>query len=139
MRLFLASALLIVLSLMLTGCGNDGLLRTQGKLLKGGEPFIPDEVDDEALQVTFVPILPDGKPPSSYYFAAVNQETGTFVPSGAMGKGMPPGKYRVAVELMRKKKDLLKGKFGLENSPFIFEVDANTSEIVIDLDEFAAK
>jgi hypothetical protein len=131
---WLSQVLLLGAVLGTIGCGDDGMLRTQGKLLKSDEPFVADEADDEAIQVTFVPILPDGKFPSSYYFAAVNQDTGTFVPSGAQGKGMPPGKYRVAVELMRRKKDKLGGKFGLENSPFVFDVDSSTSEIVIDLD-----
>jgi hypothetical protein len=78
--------------------------------------------------------LPDGKPPADFYYAKVDQTTGVFRPSGKNGKGMPPGKYRVAVELMKKKKDQFGGKFDAEKSPFVFEVDANLSEIVIDLD-----
>ena len=47
---------------------------------------------------------------------------------------MPPGKYRVAVELMKKKKDQFGGKFNEDKSPFVVEVDSKTPEIVIDLD-----
>jgi hypothetical protein len=114
-----------------TGCG-DGMLRTNGRLLKGGQPFIPQE--GEFIEITFVPILPDGKPPADFYFAEVDQASGTFRPFGKNGKGMPPGKYRVAVELMKKKKDQLRGKFDAEKSPFVFDVDSKTSEMVIDLD-----
>ena len=64
----------------------------------------------------------------------MDQTAGTFQPAGKNGRGMPPGKYRVAVELMKKKKDQLRGKFDAEKSPFVFEVDAKTAEIVIDLD-----
>ena len=123
---------LAVLALVVTGCGGDGLLRTQGRLLKGGQPFIPKE--GEFIEITFVPILPDGKPPGDHYYADVDQTTGTFQPAGKNKKGMPPGKYRVAVELMKKKKDLFGGKFDAEKSPFIFDVDTKTQEIVIDLD-----
>src|SRR5436309_10643793 len=87
--------------LLAVGCG-DGKLRTQGRLTKGGKPFVPG--DGEAVQVLFVPIRPDGKPPPDYYAAEVDQKTGTFRPSGKDGKGLPPGKYRVAVELMKKRR-----------------------------------
>jgi hypothetical protein len=52
---------------------------------------------------------------------------------------MPPGKYRVAIELDRHRSDLLSGRFDAENSPFVFDVDAHTPEIVIDLDQPPSK
>ncbi len=120
------------LCIFLTGCG-DGRLRTKGQLLKGGQPFIPPE--GEFIHVTFVPIPPDGQPATDYYYAEVDQATGTFRSAGKDLKGMPPGKYRVAVELMKKKKDLFRGQFDAVNSPFVFDVDGQTKEIVIDLDK----
>jgi len=126
------STLLAAWAFATSGCGGDGLLRTQCRLLKGGQPFIPKE--GEYIQVTFVPISPDGKPPSDLYYADVDQATGTFRPAGKDRKGMPPGKYRVAVELMKKKKDQLGGKFNEDKSPFVFDFDSKTTEVVIDLD-----
>jgi hypothetical protein len=120
------------LGILMAGCG-DGLLRTNGRLLKGGQPFIPQE--GEFIEITFVPIPPDGNPPTDFYYAEVDQATGTFRPAGKNGRGMPPGKYRVAVELMKKKKDKFGGKFDAEKSPFVFDVDGRTSEVVIDLDK----
>jgi hypothetical protein len=125
------TAAAVGLCLLAAGCG-DGRLRTQGRLLKGGRPFAPAE--GEAVQILFVPIPPEGKPPTDYYAAEVDQEAGTFRPAGKDGKGMPPGRYRVAVELMKRKKDQFEGKFDAERSPFVVEVDAKTPEIVIDLD-----
>jgi hypothetical protein len=119
------------LGLAAAGCGGN-LLQTQGRVLKGGQPLIPR--DGEAVQVTFVPIAADGKPPVDFYYAEVDQATGTFRPAGKDKKGMPPGKYRVAVELKKNRKDVLNGRFGTEKSPFVFDVDATTREIVIDLD-----
>jgi hypothetical protein len=127
------TALVLGLIVLAGGCGRSEKLRTQGRLLKGGDPYIPDE--GEYIQITFVPMPEDGKPPDRHYYAGVNQETGTFVPDGADKLGMPAGRYRVAVELMKNKKDLLGGKFDQEFSPYIFDVDEDTDEIVIDLDK----
>lgn len=101
--------------------------------MKGDESFIPGE--NQFAQVIFYPILPNGKPYSKRYVADVDQETGTFVPDGAMRTGMPPGKYQAVVYLRDKKKnDLFNGKFDEDRSTFIFDVDEETEEIVIDLD-----
>jgi hypothetical protein len=134
MHRFLTSALILAFLFTVVGCGQgDGKLRTKGRLLKGGEDYIPEE--GEYIQITFVPIPEDGKPATDYYWADVDQDTGTFCPAGKDRKGLPPGKYRVAVELMKKKKDLLGGKYDPEKSPFVFDIDPETEEIVIDLDE----
>ena len=122
-----------LLALVAAGRAGDGLLRTQGRLLKGGQPYVPRE--GEYIEITFIPISPDGKPPWDHDFADVDQTISSVQPAGKNKKGMPPGKYRVAVELMVKKKDQLRGKFDAEKSPFVFDVDAKTSEIVIDLDK----
>ena len=131
MQRFLALGLTLVLALAVGGCG-DGKLRTQGRCLRGGTALIPK--DDEGIQVTFVPILPNG-PAGDWYAAEVDRVTGTFVPTGKDLKGLPPGKYRVAVELIKNNKDLLDGKFNAVKSPFVFEVNSGTKEIVIDLDK----
>jgi len=121
-------------ALVTAGCGDNGMLRTQGRILKGGEAFIPEE--GQWLRIQFVPISEDrSKPPERIYVAEVDNETGTFRPWGPMKEGMPAGRYRVAIELMnKKKKDLFEGKYDTGSSPFIFDVDEDTEEIVIDLD-----
>jgi len=117
--------------LLAAGCGN-GKLRTQGRLVKDGQPLLPKE--DESVRVTFVPILPDGKPPSDHYFAEFDRDDATFWACGKDKEGLPPGKYRVAVEYKKKKRDVLGGKFDENRSPFVFEIDSGTPELVIDLD-----
>lgn len=132
MRRVVNLVFVVTVAIAAAGCsGGDGLLRTQGRVLKGGEPFIPEE--GEYIQIIFVPIPDGNKRARNHYYADVDQDTGTFMPSGPDHKGMPPGTYRVAVALMKQKKDLLKGKYDEELSPFVFEVDADTGEIVIDL------
>jgi len=122
----------LIAGLLLAGCGKSELLRTKGHILKGGKVFVPAE--GELLQITFVPILPNGQPSRDHYYADVDQGTGIFMPAGKDRRGMPPGFYRVAVELMKKKKDQLGGRFDAEQSPYIFEVDQTTDLIEIDLD-----
>jgi hypothetical protein len=129
--------LLIVLAalglcLPLTGCGGDGRLRTAGKVLKGGQPFIPK--NDESVRVTFVPILADGTPPRDHYHAIFEPADATFWAAGKDLGGLPPGKYRVAIIYQKNKKDLMGGKFDENRSPFVFNIDSGTKELVIDLD-----
>ena len=102
------SYLLIVLALFVggaaAGCGPR-MLKTKGKVVKGDQPFLPGK--GEFVRVTFVPIFEDGKRVEDVYAAQVNQKKGTFIVYGKDGKGMPPGKYRVVVELDRHRSDLL--------------------------------
>jgi hypothetical protein len=90
--------------------------------------------EGESVRVTFVPILPNGAPPADHYFAEFNSADGMFQAAGKDKKGMPPGKYRVAVEYKRNKQDTLNGKFDENRSPFVFDINAKTPELVIDID-----
>ncbi len=125
-RLFLVASVAV----SAVGCGSP-LLKTRGRVLKGGSPFLAKQ--GEFVRVTFVPVTVTG--PADAYVAEVDRATGEFHVAGKDGKGMPPGRYRVSVELDKRRSDLLRGKFGQDKSPFVFDVDANTKEIVIDLDQ----
>ena len=132
-RFFAAAAVAAGFCLLAAGCGGDGKLRTRGRVMKAGQPLLPK--DNESVRVTFVPILPDGKPPADHYFAEFNPADATFRSAGKDKKGMPPGKYRVAVEYKSQRRDVLGGAFDENHSPFVFDVDSRTPEIVIDLDQ----
>lgn len=123
-----ASLCLVVLS----GCG-DGRLNARGRILKGGAPFTVPEA--EYVRVTFFPVTEDGKPPRNTYAAVYNGTDGTFRAVGPDGRGIPPGKYRVAVEHQRGRKDLFNGAYDGDRSPYVFDVNAGMSEMVIDLDK----
>jgi hypothetical protein len=135
MRLLRFAVIALTLAAV-AGCGS-GLLTTRGRVLKGGAPFKPGP--GQFVRVTFVPVLAPGKRAEDYYVAEYNAEDGTFQVAGKDRKGMPPGKYRVAVELDKSRADLLKGRFNADNSPFVYDVDSSTPEIVIDLDRPPAK
>lgn len=135
MRLFRFTILVLVLALAV-GCGSNKLT-TRGRVLKGGAPFKPGP--GEFVRVTFVPIREAGKKVEDYYVAEYDPKDASFKVAGKDLKGMPPGKYRVAIELDKHRSDLLRGKFDAVNSPFVYDVDASTPEIVIDLDRPPAK
>ena len=138
MRHCVTYSLLIAVIVVVTGCNKEPvLLKAKGKLLKGGVAFNAEE-EDVGVQIAFVPVAADGSPPRNWYIAKVDQKTGTFVASGGHQKGMPPGKYKVAVELKRDRKDTLNGKFDALHTPFEFEVDEKSAEMVIDLEDNSA-
>ena len=113
----------LIAGLTLSGCGS-GLLTTRGRVLKGGAPFLPGP--GEFVRVTFVPILQGGKTPQDYYVAEYSASDGTFQVAGKDRKGMPPGKYRVAIELDKHRSDQPRGKFDADRSPFVYDVNAST-------------
>jgi len=133
MRVFkgwLAAALCLAL---VSGCGGSGRLNTKGRIVKGGGPYTAPQ--EEYVRVIFFPVTSDGKPPKNTYIATYNGTDGTFRAVGPDGKGIPPGKYRIALEHVRKKKDVFNGAYDGDKSPFVFDVDPNTTELVIDLDK----
>jgi hypothetical protein len=121
----------------LSGCGGDGRLNVKGRVLKNGAALKLPETD--FVRVTFFPVTTNGRPPLNTYIAAYDGEDGTFEAVGPDGRGVPPGKYRIAIEHNRKRKDLLKGSYDGDRSPFVFDVDASTKELVLDLDKAPAK
>ncbi len=122
-------ALFVVIA-CLSGCGST-LLKTKGRVVKNGAPFVPGA--GEVFRLTFVPMLKEGNP-SDLYAAQFNSEDGTFQVVGKDLKGMPPGKYRVWIEY-KSRRQPLKGNFDDKNSPYLYDVDAGTKELVIDLDQ----
>ena len=123
----------LLCALVLTGCSGDGMLKTKGRVVKGGAPITLKEGED--LGIFFYPLNGDGKLGTTVYPAFFNAADSTFHVTGSDRRGMPPGKYRVAVELKLNKRDQFKGAYDMNHSPFVFDVDANTKEIVIDLDK----
>src|SRR5688572_27113459 len=89
---FLACALCVC---ALQGCGS-GYIKVKGKVLKGGEPL---RANGRTLQVTFYPV-DVGKDGAQDAYLAHRSIDGTFSVPGKTGKGIPAGKYKIAVELM---------------------------------------
>lgn len=110
------------------GAGGANTVTVTGKVHKGGKPLPVGK--DCLLEVTFVPHGDgaEGNSVEPYRTADGVYEDGTF-----KVRDLPPGKYRVTVELRDPSatKDLLGGAYTAKNSPFLRDVAAGAT---IDLD-----
>lgn len=120
---------------LVAGCSR-GTFNTRGTVLKDGRPIKVEE--GQALRILLVPMLEDGSQPKDYYVAEFQASDSSFRVCGKYVKGMPPGKYRVALELLQNRKDLLGGAFGPENSPHVVTIQSNGDEITVDVGGKAA-
>ena len=50
-------------------------------------------------------------------------------------KGMPPGKYKIMVEHLKGRNDVLRGAFSEDRTPFACEVKTAADEVTVDLDQ----
>jgi hypothetical protein len=122
----------LLIGLLAIGCGK-GYINAKGRVTKGGEPFRPGE--GEALRIILAPLDAPAGATYDSYAAEFNPDDSTFLVKGKDGKGLPPGKYRVGVELIKKKEDQFKGRFTGPKSPFTCEVASTASELIVDLDQ----
>jgi hypothetical protein len=118
-----------IICLGAAGCGS-GMLKPSGRLMKKGAPYVPGE--GEAVHLAFFP--EEEKPDHDTYPAKFNNQDGTFVVLGVDGRGLPPGKYRATVQIMKKRKDVLEGAYGRTRTPFSVDVTSSTGEITLNLD-----
>jgi hypothetical protein len=124
--------ILVVIGLFPLGCGDSSRINAKGRIVKGGQPYLAPE--GTGFRVFFVPLdAPEGKHFDSFA-AEYNPENGSFLVQGKDGKGLPSGKYRVDLQLMKSKEDLLGGKLLGKKSPYVVEVTGNRDDLVIDLD-----
>jgi hypothetical protein len=126
----------LLLGLLATGCGGSNMIKAKGRIVKGGQPFVPPE--GQGLRIFFMPVDTSGDRYDSY-MATFNKDNSTFVVIGKDGAGLPPGNYRVSVELLKQKADQFKDKYTGTRSPFTFEVNKENKELVIDLDTKSIK
>lgn len=117
------------LAVCLLVCGCSSPVIVKGKLTRGNQPLAIRKGDQ--LAVVFIPFK-EGETSEDFFTTSV-QPDGTFQFSGRNGKGIPQGKYRVAVSMGRRKKDALKGEFAPHTSTIIRTVTGK-EEILIDLD-----
>ncbi len=136
-----AAALVCVCAL---GCADksapaEGRVKPRGRLLDNGLPVKVNTANmppgDPGMKVTFVRIgsVDAGEAIDARIFEATE---GSFELIGADGKGIPPGKYRVAVTLGAEGgADQLKGKFSREKSKIEVEVKEG-EDLVIDIAKY---
>ncbi len=123
----------LLLSLLALGCGDSSFIKAKGRITKGGLPYHTGE--GEGLRIFLVPLDPPQGSHYDSYAAEYDPDAGTFQVKGKDGKGLPPGKYRVGLQLMKDKEDLLGGSLLGKKSPFTCEVTSRGDDLVIDLDQ----
>src|SRR5947209_2063816 len=115
MRKMLVLLAVAAIGFRAAGCGGGpAKYQTYGRILKEGEPFRPPK--DDAVRVTLVPIPEAGGKVLNWYAAHYNPKDASFRASGPDGAGIPPGKYRVCVELLHNRNDVFKGAYFGETS-----------------------
>src|SRR5688572_4486808 len=87
-------AVCLVIATSAVGCGS-GLIKPHGRVLKNGEPYPLKE--DDSLWVTFYPQFEPRDP----FAATAMPGENNFIATGRKGKGIPPGKYRIGVALVK--------------------------------------
>jgi len=127
--------LVAALTLGATGCGPS-YVKPKGKITLDGQPLKISEKG--ILQVTFYKEDDkEGKNP----FATTVDRDGSFEVTGEKSKGLPKGKYRIAVEIHdpykdektgRMGPDLLKGKYTKEKTPLVKDISGN-DELTLDV------
>lgn len=136
----------VLLGLLLAvGCGGggkegtaEGRVKPKGRVLKNGLPLEINAAGlppgDPGLQVIFINI---GTADAGTEIPAqiTDPATGSFELAGLDGKGIPPGKYRVAVILAPSgSPDQLKGKYDRKNTKIEKEVTGK-DDVIIDLEK----
>lgn len=154
MRTFTHRLWLLALPLaavMAVGCEKEGPAAgktiLKGKLVKGGEPYALDQSKvklpkggtamppgistSSVLQVVL--ISADGK---DQYTAKTNSDTGTFEVAGPDGKGIAPGRYKIAVTakvgLSPSDPDLFGGRYAADKTQILRDIK-DGEDVVIDV------
>src|SRR5262245_47756039 len=99
-RRILTALLALAPPLAGAGCGSSHGIPVTGMLLKGGVPYTPPE--GQKIAITLYPVEAkdaEGKPlrASEPFQALFSPKDSTFTVAGPDGRGIPAGKYRVAV------------------------------------------
>ena len=114
--------------LAVAGCGPK-TTQVKGKVLKNGQPLT---LSSKGMVVLC--FYPENDKEGKTQFPAETKPDGTFTIIGSERKGIPPGKYRVAVSVLDPYPgtDTLGGKYSVQNSTLVAEVKG-TDDLVIDV------
>jgi hypothetical protein len=135
------------------GCSKGGLqegavVLVSGKLTNGGQPL--EVKPDGMVEVIFSPVAEkEGEAPPNKLCSAIVDAQGNFKLTGNLGKGIIPGKYRVAVyqweraqlkpgekmpkDVVKGRRDALKQKFTEKASPIVRDITLSDKTIEIDI------
>ena len=129
----------VLLALVLAGCGGagDGSQPVQGTLsMNGAELKTSGSNTDGWVELRFLPLDAQGNSNGTFHQTQVGTK-GHFQVLGPSNKGLPPGKYRIAVfQFDPYPTDKLGGRFDEANSPITREITGPT-KLELDLAKLA--
>ena len=130
---------LCVALVLLAGCGgggggNEKVVLVKGKFLKGGKPYPLDisklPPGDSGVVITFMSTTK----PGDDHPARVNSNTMEFDIPGPKEKGIPPGSYKVMIQVGGFGNDFMRGQFTREKTPIVRDIQEG-QEVIIDVDK----
>jgi hypothetical protein len=123
--------------LQATGCSPaPKLVNAKGQLTYKNKPYIVSS--KIGVDLYFIPVVEAGAKADSYAHVGIyNNEDGTFVVQGKDLKGIPAGKYRIAVQQMMigspsAEVQIMNDKFSKENTAVVRDI-TNEEPVVIEL------
>jgi hypothetical protein len=124
----------LALCLLLPACSTGPKpIKVKGTVVYNGKPYMVDTKG--SINLTFVPIV-DADTPHDKYPTRMNKEDATFVVLGRNSTGIPPGKYRIAVNLMvpnmTDEMTEMNAKFTEKDSPIVLDI-AGDAPVLVDL------
>lgn len=118
---------LLACLLMVSGCGgSSGEAQISGKVTQNGQPL---EVSDQGEIVMVFYELANGQVGERSYLATAQR-------SGTYQAALPPGEYRVGVQLMDpyvEHVDKLRGAYGQMKSPVTVQITEESTTVDIEL------
>lgn len=133
MRRIFSITLGALLALAVAGCGTPSIV-IEGELRQNGQPY-KQAVGDE-VQLLLMGESPDGRP--VWTSGTYDPSASTFKFLGPVGKGVHPGKYKIAVsarQYMKGGPDRFNDEFSEGKTSLTFEVKdhPSTQHIVVDV------
>jgi hypothetical protein len=126
------SAGLLVCTFALGCAAREERYNIKGRILLHGEPFLTKP--NEGMRIFFSPIDESALAQESYA-AEYNGAEGTLTVMGKDRKGLPPGKYRISIQLIVRGDDVFHNRLAGAKSPFTCEVVNAATEVTVDLDK----
>lgn len=125
------------LAILIAGCGEpaEKAVSVKGTVLNAGQPLevAGRDVGIGVVQIAFHRVLDDGTISQDPEMASVDAQ-GRFEIKGRSGRGLEPGKYKVAIYQYDPypQNEKLQGKFSLENTPLEYTIQEDR-ELAIDV------
>lgn len=131
-NVLIASCVLALVAASGCGAGSSKLVHVKGKLTNNGKSPLPNP--QGGITIVLLPVGPDAKK-ATYPATPFNQDDNSFEVPGPEGKGIPVGKYKVALNMLLPASspvaDKINDQFASGKTPIEFDI---TGDQTLDID-----